>query len=85
MRASHLFPCLILTAACADDPAAEIELLVPVDPTEGGLTIEVASAVGAGEVHVPVRLVNQYGMSVPGGSVSVRAWGVGVVQAHQTS
>lgn len=63
----------LLLAACAEDPSSSLELMVPLDEVEDGLSLEVASAQGLGTVRVPVRLVNTYGMSVPGGSVTVSA------------
>ncbi len=70
MRVPSAFLFLVLVG-CADDPSASLELLVPIDTSEDALSLEVASAQGVGVVEVPVRLVNTYGMSVPGGSVTV--------------
>ena len=84
MRASAILLLPLLAAACAEDPAAPIELLVALDPVEDGMTLEVASGQGVGTAVVPVRLVNTYGMSVPGGSVSVST-SRGTLQASELS
>ncbi len=65
----------LLLWGCAEDPTPSIELMVAVEEGEEALTLEVAPSVGVGELRMPVRLVNQYGMAVRGTSVSVTATG----------
>jgi len=72
----------LVLGGCADDPTSSIELLVAVEEEDQVLSLEVAPAVGVGELRMPIRLVNQYGMAVPGTSVSVTATG-GLLQSPE--
>ena len=47
-------------------------------------SVEVGSATGQGSVDIPVRLVNAYGVAVPGGTVDVSLGGTQLAETTQT-
>ena len=50
----------------------------------GAVSVEVGSATGQGTVDIPVRLVNAYGVAVPGGTVDVSLAGTQLAETTQT-
>ncbi len=73
MRAGCLLPLLVLGACKPDE---ELIPLVTVIDAVAPERVELAPAVGQGEVEVPVRLLNRYGAAVEGDEVSVSVSGV---------
>lgn len=72
----------MLLAACKKDPEStsateELDGSAPV-------SVQVGSATGQGSVDVPIRLVNAYGVAVPGGTVTVSLAGTELAETTQT-
>ena len=73
---------LLAVMACKKDPEA-----VPATEELDGwaaVSVEVGSATGEGTVDIPVRLVNAYGVAVPGGDVTVSLAGTELAETTQT-
>jgi hypothetical protein len=64
-----------LLIACGGKAEETPSLFQPLDHS-GPVGVELAPAVGAGTVRVPVRLVNDYGVAVSGGDVTVQVAGL---------
>jgi len=63
-------PALLLLLACTGgdtDPSSSLEAI----EADEAVRVALADAAGVGVIEVPVRLVNRYGASVPGGSVDL--------------
>lgn len=63
-------PALLLFFACTGGDAETTSSLEAIEADQA-VRVALADAAGVGVIEVPVRLVNRYGASVPGGSVDV--------------
>lgn len=71
-----LTPALLLFLGCTGDNAEPSSSLEPIEADEA-VSVALADAAGVDVVEVPVRLVNRYGASVPGGDVQLALTDVG--------